>query len=413
MDWKQQLRDRMSSYSEPAGDGLWEDIVSGLDGKKKRRGAAWIWTLTGAAAAAVATLLLIPRETLVEHRGRLVAEASSTIESPVMEAPVLQEDTSVENVLFAEAEPASSPVPVSIPDILRPVHIDIPETTAPVALAERRSYGPLAALSDLPSPRLSQTAATLRRKAEKVAVDQYPVFPSEWEDEPGFRPSFSLALSGLASPSASTRADAFGVGPQPMSTIRKSAALGGEYAALALRNRPTTDEEKHFLAARFGVEFDLLFAPSWSLGTGVFYSAPQSRFRAGSATNYLITRQTLGYIGVPLYLKYDFLSKGGLRLYAKAGGAGEACVFNSSTRTYYSGEKAYDGERLSGDTKSPFQWSLGAAAGAEWMLGRSLSIYAEPSFNWYIPSGSNLKSVYTEKPFSPGLSAGIRLSFGR
>ena len=413
MDWKKQLKERMSSYSEPAGDGLWESIESGLDGVGVHRPAAWIWPLAGAAAAVVAALLLIPRETAVEPEKTLVADASTIDESHETEIPVNQVDTPFEEILVAEALPATPPVSSSVASVFSPIQKATAEIPVQIALVERPSLGRLASLTELPSHRLATGAGTIRRQAEKVGEDDFPVFPDDWDDVTGFRPSFSLGLNGLMGLSASSREDGFGTSSQSMRTVRKSAALNAEYADLALRNRPTTDEENHSLAARFGVEFDLRFAPSWSVGTGLFYSSPQSRFRSGSATNYVITRQTLGYVGIPLHVKYDFLTAGGFRFYAKAGGAGETCVYNSSGRTYYSGDKAYDGENLSGNTKTPIQWSLGAAAGAELTFLKHFSIYAEPSFNWYIPSGSELKSVYTEKPFSPGLSAGIRFTLDR
>ena len=57
------------------------------------------------------------------------------------------------------------------------------------------------------------------------------------------------------------------------------------------------------------------------------------------------------------------------------------------------------------------QFSLDAAAGAEFRLGSQFGLYVEPTLSYYFDNGSQIPTIYQEKPFDFGFTVGLRFSF--
>lgn len=57
------------------------------------------------------------------------------------------------------------------------------------------------------------------------------------------------------------------------------------------------------------------------------------------------------------------------------------------------------------------QWSVGVGTGLQYHFAQNWSIYLEPSFNWYIPNGSTIHTIWTEHPFSVTVPFGIRFAW--
>ena len=78
-------------------------------------------------------------------------------------------------------------------------------------------------------------------------------------------------------------------------------------------------------------------------------------------------------------------------------------------------EKMVKGSRTTqGETNSvsihPLQVSVNGAAGAEFKFTEGLSLYAEPSLNYYFDNGSSIPTLYQEKPLNFNLNVGIRFN---
>lgn len=56
------------------------------------------------------------------------------------------------------------------------------------------------------------------------------------------------------------------------------------------------------------------------------------------------------------------------------------------------------------------QWSLLAAAGAQYRLGRMVGLYFEPEGSYYFTE-TRLRTVRTDSPLTLTLRLGVRLSF--
>ena len=59
----------------------------------------------------------------------------------------------------------------------------------------------------------------------------------------------------------------------------------------------------------------------------------------------------------------------------------------------------------------PWQWSVNASLGVQYELLQNVNIYFEPTLNYYIHSGSDLHTIWTEQPFTVTMPVGIRITW--
>ncbi|MDE6741919.1 MAG: RNA polymerase subunit sigma-70, partial [Muribaculaceae bacterium] len=61
--------------------------------------------------------------------------------------------------------------------------------------------------------------------------------------------------------------------------------------------------------------------------------------------------------------------------------------------------------------KAPLQWSVEGGFGIQYNITPSLSIYAEPSFRYWLNSGSDVKTIHKEQAVEFSLPIGLRLTW--
>ena len=73
-------------------------------------------------------------------------------------------------------------------------------------------------------------------------------------------------------------------------------------------------------------------------------------------------------------------------------------------------EKCIKADISEGDIDThPWQFSINAAAGAEYNFTRQFGVYLEPSLGYYFNDGTKLEHYYKEHPLAPSLQFGLRL----
>lgn len=108
-------------------------------------------------------------------------------------------------------------------------------------------------------------------------------------------------------------------------------------------------------------------------------------------------------MGIPLKVNRNIWSNKRFEVYASAGGAVEKCVSGKrSIIGSVSTSNAGKDEQFSGGEENvkvkPLQWSLSAAAGAQFKITEKLGIYAEPGVVYYFDDGSNVNTIRKEHP---------------
>ena len=143
----------------------------------------------------------------------------------------------------------------------------------------------------------------------------------------------------------------------------------------------------HRQPVRFGLSLRYRISDRWSLESGLSYTRLSSDITTivdGVSTN---EEQRHDYIGVPLNVGYQLWGNRHFSVYVLAGGIVEKML-----------------------DASPWQFSLNGAAGAEYMINRQFSIYAEPGFGYYFPDGSSIPTIYQDRRLNLNLGFGLRMN---
>ncbi|WP_418990842.1 hypothetical protein [Alistipes sp.] len=151
---------------------------------------------------------------------------------------------------------------------------------------------------------------------------------------------------------------------------------------------------RHHQPLSFGLTVRRHFAHGLSLESGVVYTLLRSDVTLRPGADEL--SQRLHMMGIPLRLNWQFFERGRFSLYIGAGGMVEKCV----------------SARLGSDKldESGVEWSVAAAAGAQYRLGGLVGLYFEPEGSYYL-NETRARTARTESPLTFTLRLGVRLNF--
>lgn len=154
---------------------------------------------------------------------------------------------------------------------------------------------------------------------------------------------------------------------------------------------------KYKLNNRFGLE------------TGLSYSRLKSESVIGTGGNAIREQQTIHYLGIPLKGTYNMYNARRWSLYGSLGAKLEVPVYAPISTSYFvNGMKELEEKST---LHAPLQWSIGTGIGLQYNLTPNIGFFAEPSLQYYIPTGSNIETYRTEHPFTFSLPIGIRITW--
>ena len=147
----------------------------------------------------------------------------------------------------------------------------------------------------------------------------------------------------------------------------------------------------------------------WSLETGLQYSYLKSYLILGTGSYRVDKEQKLHYIGIPVKLSYQFMAYKKLSAYGSAGASIQIPLSGKTYADYVVGGKS--GYTTDWKTIPSIQWTVNTNIGIQYQFAPKLTLFVEPTLNWYIPNGSEVKNTWTERPFTLTVPFGIRLSW--
>ena len=409
-DWTEQLRRKLEGHQVPPPEGLWESISKelGLDEKSVRKPVTrrWYW------AAAAAILALV---------GFFVFHDSNDGEQPqqvsaVPQQSVPQQSISVQSVSepLAEADPVESRPQTTVP-LLALAHHQVPVTQSQAeedqpSVTEHQTEE---VRPDAPTDSSSETQQSLdepQMKKSSEITDNYTAY--QYEPTPRHpahstsgKWSFGLnASGGLLAQAGPLDQDYLKSGIDIDHTdYTEELSIGTQLNpySKSLTNQYNTHTEyvwKHHLPIRLGISVQYQLNNHLALLSGINYTRLSSEFgRTRDPNRY---DQKLQYLGVPVGLVWQLWTNNHLRFYLSGGMMLEKCV-------------SFDLEGGCVLNQKPWQWSVDAAAGAEYTFIRQLGIYLEPSLGYYFDDGTPLEHYYKEHPFAPSIEFGLRLHLNK
>ena len=382
------MKSMLENAQEEVPAHVWDGVSSGLDK------AAWrIWwkraSVGIAAAAAIFCAVVFGGKSSNTN-----LELPITGESELNIIAVVQDEepaadthvTPPENILIAE---------VVIPDTPRPAY----RPSSIIEAYEAVSAEP-ALEEDVPETPANRAISkiTETKAAEPVALHD----DMDWgEDDEGTKKSVrtSLVLSGITGTN-SIQNDA------TANIMKRPAQISGPVTT-GITETSTTSTYGIPVSAGIGVRID--FTDRWALGAGVNYSRLSRTFhgtytKAENGTEISLTtsdiKNTQHYIGIPVNAYYNILNNKHINLYTYAGGTVEKCV---ADKYDVLGTDIIHSQETSG-----VQFSANLGIGVEFMFGKHLGLYADPSLRYYF-NNNQPKSIRTVQPLMLGLELGLRI----
>lgn len=179
---------------------------------------------------------------------------------------------------------------------------------------------------------------------------------------------------------------------------------------IADNNKGKIEEyEHHDKPITLGLAVNKNIGKHWSLETGLQYSYLKSYFTLGTGNYRVDKEQKLHYIGIPVKLSYQFMAYKRLSAYGSAGASIQIPLSGKTYADYVIGGKS--GYTTDWKTIPSIQWTVNTNIGIQYQFAPKLTLFVEPTLNWYIPNGSEVKNTWTERPFTLTVPFGIRFSW--
>ena len=422
--WKQDMHDRLKDFPKKAPKGLLDDVKAEMLRRglspvpaPRRRTVSGVFLRVASVAAVIALLFGLSHWFQREETAIVFPEVESSLPVKVDEAPVLPKEEAAENPPAAIPQ-ASRLLAKAIvkTDTLSDYFVEekiIEEKTEP----EKEEPDTIDRLTP-PSTKPVETSS--KRK-------QWAYVPSRKK-----RASFDVGIyySGLATPIAPGKEEYMvsvppssnpippdgngggGITGQPDngtngadSTSTDSRSLS-RVASRSFSRKKGGEEAKHHIPVRLGISLRYNLNERWHLQSGLTYSYLASDFSYHGSTPYE-TKQKLHYIGIPFQVGLRIWQGERFRGYLSAGGQVEKLVSGKAT-TRYTDENQRPGTLVENISDKKLLFSALASIGAEYMLGKDLSLYAEPGIHYYFKNGNGLSTHYNENPLSLNITIGFR-----
>lgn len=164
---------------------------------------------------------------------------------------------------------------------------------------------------------------------------------------------------------------------------------------------------KHHFPIRAGISFRYHLNEQWYLQSGLTYSYLASDISNVSLSVSYKTKQKLHYIGIPLQAGYRIWDNKQFKGYVSIGGQVERLASGKAHVRYTFANHEHTAVDKNIDD-SHLWFSALASIGAEYKLGKSFSLYAEPGIHYYFENGSRLQTYYNAHPLNFSLTLGLR-----
>ena len=184
---------------------------------------------------------------------------------------------------------------------------------------------------------------------------------------------------------------------------------------IALNNavQPGTDKivrkSHHFMPISFSLALKYKLSNRFGLETGLSYSRLKSEFEMGTNGNTINEQQTIHYLGIPLKGTYSIYNNKLWNLYGNFGVTMDIPVYAPLNTSYFLNGKMEASDKAT--LHAPWQWSVGTGLGLQYNLTPNVGLFAEPSLQYYIPTGGSIETYRTEHPFTFSLPLGIRITW--
>lgn len=413
------IRDKMSDYEAEVPQDLWSAIDSAVGRRQQKK----LWIRAGryaAAAVVVAAIglgiyILQPDSSLVVHsesNPNTRAQASANNAPAVTSADADPGNNSAAEIRASEFEHT----PYATLAEAKPVIVEGVEGTSSMQI---KSDGESLNVHPVDSNESASEAFThsLPPISHEVKQDKTVTYNSRQRDRQQQQEAYD---SGRLAASIYTTAGTGGTSMQRYTSFGLMGIDPGDanwkddpYMGMLVTNKGHLADRRvrHRLPVHAGASIAYRINDRVSVETGIAYSYLSADIHEGSDSYYFAGEQSLHYVGIPVGVRVRAMSWKNFDIYVGAGFEADKCVSGTLKKSYViNGQTRDDGhESIS---IRPLQWSVNAGAGVQYNISSMVGIYAEPGLSYYFVNGSNIETIYSEKPLNFNLNIGLRVSFG-
>lgn len=413
------IRDKMSDYEAEVPQDLWSAIDSAVGRRQQKK----LWIRAGryaAAAVVVAAIglgiyILQPDSSLVVHsesNPNTRAQASANNAPAVTSADADPGNNSAAEIRASEFEHT----PYATLAEAKPVIVEGVEGTSSMQI---KSDGESLNVHPVDSNESASEAFThsLPPISHEVKQDKTVTYNSRQRDRQQQQEAYD---SGRLAASIYTTAGTGGTSMQRYTSFGLMGIDLGDanwkddpYMGMLVTNKGHLADRRvrHRLPVHAGASIAYRINDRVSVETGIAYSYLSADIHEGSDSYYFAGEQSLHYVGIPVGVRIRAMSWKNFDIYVGAGFEADKCVSGTLKKSYViNGQTRDDGhESIS---IRPLQWSVNAGAGVQYNISSMVGIYAEPGLSYYFDNGSNIETIYSEKPLNFNLNIGLRVSFG-
>ena len=392
-EWDLQMRSILESGQEEVPAHIWDGVSSGLDALARRRKAVVFFrrAAIGLSAAAALAFGLFLNHSSEDVNVGAVAE----IINPVDEAAVsvVDQEAGTEALTAMAPEPVIKPKFRGILPSASKATTEVPSTTDNTASPSAQDHTARSSSQETDATAVEKTGT---EKKESADTDNWIEEDKEIKSR---KNSASLVLSGVAGTnSAQNRAATAAIRRPTLSAAPAKTAV-----------TQTEPGDIYSIPLSFGVGTKIDFNSKWSLGVGVNYTLLNRKF-FGDYTRVeedrivesikSDIRNTQHYIGIPINAYYNIVENRFVNFYAYAGGTVEKCVSDEY--------RVISKDILHKESVKGVQASANLGIGVEFMLGKHIGLYVDPSARYYF-NCNQPKSIRTAQPLMLGFEMGLRV----
>ena len=432
-EWKKGFHNKLNDYETTPPQGLFDEIlkhippveegekvlnkptevpITAANTNKKQQVKAAIWLTAILSAAAIVAILLVNNSVVdvANHTntiGNLAENNKNVIENRSGETATTSPDNAYTNSNDNESTPtvnAKSRIFTSLKTAFKAVASTVlPQNTADkttLAMVEQPTI--TTEPTDKADNIQETTVNEVPKPSEKVECSeptkhQHPTTPTTNSRPRRNKNSVQLGMLLAGMPTVNSSDDLYSVAPTAMKENNGMIVTGqNKMVKKANHRQPIT----------LGVSVALPLSSKISVETGLMYSHHYSEltYEVGNINHDI--KQHLNFVGIPLNLNYRLWQRHNTSVYVSGGGSVEKMVYGKQ-------KERYDGTETTIANKvemKELQWALSARFGAAYKLTKGVSFYLEPGVSYHFNNKSDLQTIYSDRPVSFQLKAGLRFN---
>lgn len=432
-EWKKGFHNKLNNYETTPPQGLFDEIlkhippieedekapnkptevpIAAANTNKKQQVKAAIWLTAILSAAAIVAILLVNNSVVdvANHTntiGNLAENNKNVIENRSGETATTSPSNAYTNSNDNESTPtvnAKSRIFTSLKTAFKAVASTVlPQKTADkTTLAMVEQPTTTTEPTDKTDNIQGTTVNEVPKPNEKVECSeptkhQRPTTPTTNSRPRRNKNSVQLGMLLAGMPTVNSSDDLYSVAPTAMKENNGMIVTGqNKMVKKANHRQPIT----------LGVSVALPLSNKMSVETGLMYSHHYSEltYEVGNISHDI--KQHLNFVGIPLNLNYRLWQRHNTSVYVSGGGSVEKMVYGKQ-------KERYDGTETTIANKvemKELQWALSARFGAAYKLTKGVSFYLEPGVSYHFNNKSDLQTIYSDRPVSFQLKAGLRFN---